>query len=160
MIDGRHLLDDFSDALVRVGLPDPITVLRHEYLPAPHRPPSKLPPANSAVYVFSLSPSYGSTCDAGPNRVLKVGKAGAKSASRFCYQHYLPNSNGSTLAKSLLAERLLWPFLGIRELDQGSVKAWMCENLDRDHIFFAERPGLAREVERYFSRRLGPVFEG
>jgi hypothetical protein len=160
VIDGRHLLDDFSDASVGVGLPDPLSVLRHEYLPAPHRPPSKLLPANSAVYVFSLSASYGSTCAAGPNRVLKVGMTGAKSTARFHYQHYLPNSNGSTLAKSLLAERLLWPYLGIRELEEGSVKAWMCANLDRDHIFVTERPELTEELERYLKRRLGPVFEG
>lgn len=99
-------------------------------------------------------------CPAGPNRVLKVGKVGANSAARFCSQHYLPGSAGSNLAKSLLNERVLWPYLGIEHLDSRGVKSWMCEHLDRDHIFVVGQPGLEREVERYLRGRLGPVFEG
>lgn len=92
--------------------------------------------------------------------MLKVGKVGANSAARFCSQHYLPGSAGSNLAKSLLSERVLWPYLGVEQLDAANVKAWMCEHLDRNHIFVASRLGLEREVERYFRGRLGPVFEG
>jgi hypothetical protein len=160
LIEGRRLLDEFRGAAELVGLLDPAVALAHEHLGAPHRPPSKLPPASTAVYVFSLSSAYGATCAAGPDRVLKVGKVGANSAARFCSQHYLPGSAGSNLAKSLLNERVLWPYLGIEQLDVGGVKAWMCEHLDRDHIFVAGRPGLEREIERYFRGRLGPVFEG
>ena len=112
------------------------------------------------MYVFSLSSTHGATCPAGPGRVLKVGKVGANSNARFCSQHYLPGSARSNLAKSLLAERVLWPFLGIEDLVEAGVKAWMCLNLERDHVFIRGQPGLEREVERYFRGRLGPVFEG
>ncbi len=160
MIDRRRMLDEFREAATRVGLLGEAVLLSHEHLPAPHRPPSRLLAGSTAVYVFSLSADYGTTCPAGPNRVLKVGKVGANSSARFCSQHYLPGSAGSNLAKSLLAERVLWPYLGIEQLDQAGIKAWMCEHLDRDHIFVAGQPGLEREIERYFRGRLGPVFEG
>jgi hypothetical protein len=57
MIEGERLLDEFRDAAGQVGLLDPEVVLRHEHLPAPHRPPSSLPIATSAVYIFSLTPA-------------------------------------------------------------------------------------------------------
>jgi hypothetical protein len=154
------LLADFRDAATREGLLDEGAVLREEHLAAPHCPPSKLPGGCTAVYVFSLSAAYGATVPAGPNRVLKVGKVGANSAPRFCSQHYLPRSANSNLAKSLLAEKILWPYLGIDHLEESGIKAWMCEHLERDHVFVAGQPGLEREIERYFRGRLGPVFEG
>ena len=160
MIDGPRILEEFREAAARVGLLSEAVRLSHEHLPAPHRPPSRLPEASSAVYVFSLSGAYGATCPAGPNRVLKVGKVGMNSAARFCSQHYLPRSAGSNLAKSILAERVLWPYLGIEWLDEAGVKRWICDHLDRDHVFVAGQPGLEREIERYFRGRLGPAFEG
>jgi|SRR5579862_382723 len=160
VIDLSRMLDEFREAAERVGLLSHAVVLTPEHLAAPHRPPSRLQPHSTAVYVFSLSAAYGATVPAGPNRVIKVGKVGTNSAARFCSQHYLPHSAGSNVAKSLLTERVLWPYLGIQELDERSVKAWMCEHLDRDHIFIAGQPGLERDVERYFRGRLGPVFEG
>lgn len=160
MIDGPRMIDGFREAANRVGLLGEDVALSHECLPAPHRPPSRLPSGSCAVYVFSLSSAYGSTCPAGPNRVLKVGKVGMNSAARFCSQHYLPGSAGSNLAKSLLAERLLWSYLGIEQLDATGIKRWMCEHLDRDHVFVVGQAGLEREVERYFRGCLGPVFEG
>ena len=122
-----------------VGLLSEAVLFSQEFLPAPHRP---------AVAATS-------GCPAGPNRVLKVGKVGANSAARFCSQHYLPGSAGSNLARSLLAERVLWPYLGIEQLDEAGIKAWMCDHLDRDHIFVTEQRGLEREIERYFRGRLG-----
>lgn len=155
------LLTDFYDAVrqadIGAGEPD----IAHEVHHAPHRPPSALPGDCAATYVFSLSSSYGGTCSAGPNRVLKVGKVGAKSSARFCSQHYLPNSASSNLAKSLISERVLWPYLGIDQLDESNVRAWMLANLERDHFFVpAGHPGMERELERYLRGRLGPVFEG
>ncbi len=55
--------------------------------------------------------------------MVKVGKVGANSSARFCSQHYLPGSSGSNLAKSLLSERVLWPYLGIDSLDVEGIKA-------------------------------------
>jgi hypothetical protein len=160
MIDGPRMLAEFQEAATSVGLLSEAVLISHEHLPAPHRPPSRLRVESTAVYVFSLNTAYGTSCPAGPNRVLKVGKVGANSAARFCSQHYLPGSAGSNLAKSLLAERVLWPYLGIEQLDAVGIKAWMCQHLDRDHIFVSGQPGLEREIERYFRGRLGPVFEG
>lgn len=88
--------------------------------------------------------------------MLKVGKVGANSAARFCSQHYLPGSAQNDLAKSLLTEKVLWPYLGIDDLDKSDVKNWICQHLARDHFFVYGQPGL----ERYLRGRLGPVFEG
>jgi hypothetical protein len=76
-----------------------------------------------------------------------VGRVGANSNARFCFQHHLPHSAGSSLAKSLLAEQLLWPYLGLENLEEADVKAWMCQHLER-------------EIQCYFRGRLGPVSEG
>lgn len=157
--DPNALLAEFVVAARAAGLGEWSGRLDHECLKAPHSTPRfrHCP----AVYVFSLSPQYGSQVPAGANRVLKVGKVGANSAARFTSQHYLPNSAMSNLAKSLLTERVLWPFLGINELTPQTVRAWMFNNLERDHVFVpVDAGGLARDLERYLRGRLGPVFEG
>jgi hypothetical protein len=157
--DAGALVASFREVAVRAGLTAVAPILRHELTPAPHLPPRALPSA--AVYVFTLSAEYGRTCPAGANRTLKVGKVGPNSAARFCSQHYLPNSTGSNLAKSLVTERVLWSFLGIDHLDESGVRSWMLANLDRDHVFVApENRGLERELERFLRGHLGPVFEG
>lgn len=153
------LVAAFGEAAVAAGLTLVTPTLRHELSLAPHVPPRSLPSA--AVYVFTLSAEYGRTCLAGANRTLKVGKVGPNSAARFCSQHYLPNSAGSNLARSLLVERVLWPYLGIDHLDESGVRSWMLANLDRDHFFVApENSGLERDLERFLRGHLGPVFEG
>jgi len=153
-------LAEFSQSAELASVDQWDSPLTHELLRAPHRPPSSLPTGMCAVYIFSLSESYGETCAAGPNRVLKVGKVGSNSAPRFCSQHYSPNSANSNLAKSLLKDRVLWPYLGINELSEGNVKDWMLKNLDRDHIFVTKDSGLEREIEKFFRGHFGPVFEG
>lgn len=156
------LLDRFVVAAERCGLLDngAPTGIWHQALGAPHKAPD-FPPDFCAAYVFSLAASYGTRCPAAGNRVLKVGKAGANSNARFSSQHYPPRSSRSNLANSLLTERVLWPYLGIDDLDELSVKSWMMKNLDRDHFFVPEiHAGLERELERYLRGRLGPVFEG
>jgi hypothetical protein len=159
--DPEILLQEFIDATHRQGLPGAGSQIRHEVLHSPHRQPGRLPMGYGATYAFSLSAAYGSTCPAGANRVLKMGKVGANSSPRFSSQHYLPNSNGSTLAKSLLNERILWTYLGIEDLDMSTVKAWMLEHLERDHFYVPlSDAGVERELERYLRGRLGPVFEG
>jgi hypothetical protein len=49
MIEIRRLPDELGSAATRVDLLDPEVVLTHKHLPAPHRPPSKLPLTNTAV---------------------------------------------------------------------------------------------------------------
>ena len=65
-----------------------------EYLPAPHRPPSRLPTGKMAVYGFW-----------GDGVWLKIGKAGPNSNARYTSQHYDAGSARSTLAGSLRATR-------------------------------------------------------
>jgi hypothetical protein len=156
--DPEGLIAGFIARANEIGLGNLSGLLRAEHLAAPHRQPTKL--ASPAVYVFSLSESYGRDVPAGPNRVLKVGMVGPKSAARFISQHY-GLSAPSTLAGSLLRETILWRYLGIENLDASNVKAWMQANLERDHVFVPpDREGLARHVERYYRGHLGPVFEG
>lgn len=156
-----QVLAECLDALQRAGLVSSPPAWAHEVLMAPHTPPKAPPPGWTAVYVFSLSEDAGARCPAGANRVLKVGKVGANSAPRFQYQHYSPRSSRSNLARSLIAERVLWPWLGVEHLDEASVKPWMLRCLDREHVLIPpENAGLERDVERYFRGRFGPVFEG
>ena len=62
-----------------LGLLDPGVRLTQEHLPAPHRPPSSLPNGSTAVYVFSLSTTYGATCPRG--------RAGCSRWQGRCQQH-------------------------------------------------------------------------
>ena len=128
-------------------------------MPAPHtrRP---LPRGHGAVYIFALSDR--DTSLAGAGRVLKVGWAGPNSNARFQYQHYSPNSARSSLARSLVAYPLLWPWLGIDALDDSTVRDWMVTHLDRANVYVptASRE-LGRPLEMYLRARLGgSVYEG
>ncbi len=92
--------------------------------------------------------------------VLKVGKVGPNSDARFRSQHDT-TSGRSTLAKSLLTHRILWPWLGISQLDEATVKPWMLSNLDRMHIYVPATSLLVLvALEMYVRARIGSVFEG
>ena len=151
------LICDFQEALNFLDLDADI---KHELLEAPHESPL-LPKAVCAVYVFSLSEAYGNQCPANSNRVLKVGKVGSKSNARFQYQHYNPRSAQSTVAGSLISDRILWLYLGIERIDEKTVTDWMKKNLDRDHFFLpADKMEILGLLEKFIRARLGPVFEG
>ena len=156
--DPDTLLKDFIGALARIGIN--CYAIGHESQTAPHQPHS-LPTGKCAVYVFSLSESCGRGCPCGPNKVLKVGKAGPKSNARFQSQHYHPNSARSTLAQSLLSSPILWRYLGISTLDEGTIANWIKHNTDRDNFYLdAEEMNVCGALEKYLRARLGPVFEG
>ena len=150
------LISDFMAALGR-SLTSPIF---HESQLAPHHA-HKLRPGACAVYVFSLSENHGRAIAAVGNRILKVGKAGPNCNARFQYQHYHPKSAGSTLAGTLLRTTILWPYLGIPEVDQSGIRRWIEENTDRDNFYLAAADmALLGKLEVYLRGRLGPVFEG
>lgn len=158
--DPQGLIDDFVQAISQVGLGYPRSPIIHEAQPAPHRPHA-LPDGKCAVYVFSLSESYGRRYQAGPHRVLKVGKAGLKSNARFQSQHYNPRSAPSTLAATLARARILWPYLGIEELSDEQAGGWIRQNTDRDNFYLeTDDEELLAELERYVRARVGPVVEG
>jgi hypothetical protein len=154
-----NVISGFKSALAQADLGQLRSTIEHEAQPAPHRSHS-LPTGKCAVYVFSLSERWGSGCPAGPDRVLKVGKAGPKSNARFQSQHYNPNSAGSTVAGSLTRCKILWPYLGITRLAE-EVGEWIRKHVDRDN-FYLDAPDepLLRLFETYLSGTLGSVFEG
>ena len=160
LIEPESLIAGFAAAADLVGMEGWPCVLRAETLRAPHKPPA-LPPGHGAVYVFALSDAYGGATPAGSKTVLKVGRVGPQSAPRFTYQHYNPAAAGSTLAGSLLAYPVLWPWLGITRLTAADVKNWMRANLDRAHIFVpAGHDYVLRSLELYVRARVGSVYEG
>jgi hypothetical protein len=65
------------------------------------------------------------------------------------------------LAKSLLRHPILWPWLGVSQLDETTVKQWMLLNLDRLHIYVPAGSLLVlTALEMYVRARVGSVFEG
>lgn len=136
------------------------TELCPETLPAPHMPP-RLWPGYGAVYAFALSAEAGTSVPCGAGCVLKVGRVSASNGRRFRHSHYKPDGPRSTLARSLVAYPILWPWLGIHHLDNGTVRQWMLSSLDRVHIFVPDgHPEVLAALEVYARARMGSVFEG
>jgi hypothetical protein len=105
---------------------------------------TELPPGDGAVYAFAIGSAYGSSAPCGPGAVLKVGKVGPGNRRRFTRSHYNPSAPTiSTLAQSLLAHPVLWPWLGIDRIEAETAEEWMLDNLDRIHFFL---PGDRAEV--------------
>jgi hypothetical protein len=160
MIDLDILVADFTASADGAGVDGWPCPLRTQILRAPHVQPA-LPDGHGAVYAFALGATAGQSAACGAGTVLKVGRVGARSDPRFRSQHYNPRSAGSTLANSLLAYRIMWPWLGIDQLDENDVKSWMLSNLDRFHIFVPDgHPMVLASLEIYTRARVGSVFEG
>jgi len=154
----KTLIAGFGEAIKSLGLT--CGGIEHEAQPAPHRP-HKLPKGKCAIYVFSLSRTYGQCCPAGVGRVLKVGKAGPKSNARFQSHHYDPTRALSTLARTLVISKVLWHYLGITELTSKQVGDWIRNNTDRDNFYLDSKDNdILGQFEKYIRGRLGPVFEG
>jgi len=109
LTDPAVLIADFSAAAGALSMDGGPCTLHGELLSAPHRQ-AALRPGFGAVYAFALSAR--TTSAAGAGMVLKVGKVGPNSNARFRSQHYT-TSRRPTLAKSLLAHPIVWPWLGI-----------------------------------------------
>ena len=142
----EEILDDFLVVarLAHVGVER--RTVQIEVLRMPHAP-SALPAGKTAVYVFSDR-----------ERVLKVGRVGARSGARYASQHY----NGS--AKSTLAGSLLVDAEMVRrfELTQENVSAWVRGNTDRVNFLLDAGAGpLALGLfEAFVQCRLKPAYEG
>jgi hypothetical protein len=55
----------------------------------------------------------------------------------------------------------MWPWLGIDELDESTVKPWMLSHLDRAHFYVPAGHDLVlASLEVYVRARVGSVFEG
>ena len=143
----EEILDDFVVVARLAHAAVERRAIRIETLTMPHVPPSSLPEGKTAVYVFSDQ-----------ERVLKVGKVGAKSQARYTSQHYT-GSAPSTLAGSLLADRDMAKRHG---LAKQNVSAWIKENTDRVNFLLDAHAGplpLAL-LEAFVQCRLKPAYEG
>ncbi len=159
LTDPDALVEDFAAAASAAAMEGWPCEIRTEILRAPHRRPP-LPAGFAAVYVFALAEEYGRATPAGAGAVLKVGRVGPASGPRFSYQHY-GFAAPSTLAKSLVRYRIMWPWLGIDVIDDSSVKPWMLKHLDRAHFYLPAGHDLVlASLEMYIRARVGSVFEG
>ena len=146
--DPEQVLEDFLKAaqLAGSGLhKDDITI---EALPAPHRPPKRLPSNYMAVYVFSMG-----------NDFLKVGKVGAKSQARYVSQHYNPRSANSTLAASMIKDAVQ---LGLSDASCADIGNWIKANTDRVNFMMKAEAGSSALtfLESFLQCRLKPRYEG
>jgi hypothetical protein len=88
-----------------------------------------------------------------------VAKARANNEQWFQDAHYDATNNPSTLAGSLLAHRILWPWLGISHLDEATVGEWMLTSLDRTHFFIPiGHPHVRDALAVYLRGTAGSVF--
>ncbi|RUX32606.1 hypothetical protein EOA13_00415 [Mesorhizobium sp. M7A.F.Ca.US.011.01.1.1] len=148
ILTADQLADDFIAVARLAGVELSAGAVNIEKLPAPHVPPTRLPPGRMAVYVFALGPE-----------VLKVGKVGAKSQARYTSQHYNAGSALSTLAASILAERERH---GLTEADMPRAGQWIRHNVDRVNFLIDEEIGmrLLNLLEAFLQCRLNPRYEG
>jgi hypothetical protein len=158
LTDPDAVLGGFCEAAGKAGIDGWPCPVRFETLPAPHQRPS-LPPDEAAVYAFTLSAAAGHLAPCGPGTVLMVGKARANNEHSFRHLHYDGTKDPSTLAGSLLAHPILWPWLGITQLDETTVGEWMLASLDRSHFFIpAGHPRVRDALAVYVRGRAGSVF--
>jgi hypothetical protein len=120
-------------------------------------PTHKIGPLNGrfVVYAFTLN----AICEAplGRNRGLKVGRVSPGANQRFVYQHYLPKSAGSNLARSIQNFPIVWSLIGYTP--SLGIADWIRTNTDRDH-FFVPSCDIAEQLELFIRARIGSVFEG
>jgi hypothetical protein len=152
------LIAGFREAADPAGIEGWPCPVRCETLTAPHeRPP--LPPDEAAVFVFTLSAATGRSAPCGPGTVLMVAKARANDEQWFQDAHYDGTNNPSTLAGSLLAHRILWPWLGIDHLEKATIGEWMLTSLDRTHFFIPiGHPHVRDALAVYVRGTAGSVF--
>ena len=164
MIGPDVLIAEFGDAAGKAATRGRPCSLRFEQRPAPHDKAGAAARTKGAIYVFAVGSAYGILRTRAARRtVLKVGKVGPGNRRRFSRSHYNPSAPTiSTLAQSVLAHPVLWPWLGHRPHRRGdTIGRWMLDNLDRTHFFM---PGDLAEVraalEVYVRARVGSAFEG
>lgn len=82
------------------------------------------------------------------------------SNSRFQYQHYLPNSNGSTLAKSIINDYSMNSIA-----NESNIKEWLKTNTDRLDVIIKSRGDkhldkiVLNFVEGLLQYRFKPIYE-
>jgi hypothetical protein len=114
----------------------------------PHEP-EPLPSGMMAVYIFIYN-----------DEILKIGKVGSQSNARFVYQHYIPKSSKSNLAKSLLSDSQ--SPISPDGIDDQSIGAWMKSKLQRIDILVEKSAGMPvlTLLEAFLQCRFSPRYEG
>jgi hypothetical protein len=114
----------------------------------PHESPKTLPDGNIAVYAFFHN-----------GQALKVGKAGPNSKARYTSQHYSTGAATSTLARSIVNNAAK---IGISEVHEGIVAAWIRSNTDRVNLLLPSAVGdpMLSLLESFLHVRWKPIFEG
>lgn len=148
MLELNSVITDFLDVCKLAQEPIHITDLRIDILEAgeKHNCP-KLPKGEMAIYIF---------LDKNLTECYKVGKVGENSNARFQFQHYLPNSAKSNLAKSILADNYIF------DVTKENIGKWIKNNTTRVNIFIKKEKGIRilNLMESFFQLRLKPKYEG
>jgi hypothetical protein len=115
-----------------------------EYLMAPHKRPTALPPGKIAIYGFYYKEEW-----------LKIGIVGPKSQARFTSQYYNPHSSPSNLAKSLMKDPEMSLAIG------NNPGKWIETSCHRVNIFLSADKGLdlLALLESFLHVRLRPRYE-
>lgn len=147
-VDSKRIVADFVRVAEIAGCliyPKDIEI---QECPAPHRPPSSKPKDKQAIYVFM----FGTRC-------LKVGKAGPKSAARFCNHHYGANRALSNLARSMIKRQSNFE---LADLQEHNVGEWICQKTDRVNFLLPAAYGssVLSLFEVFVQCSLRPEFEG
>lgn len=147
--DIRHTMEYIEEVTQKLGYTLPRKSYYIEDAGCPHKQPS-LPKGYAAIYIFAYVSE--TKCE-----YLKIGKANAKTASRFTSQHY-GFSARSTLAKSICGDDEFRQ-IGI---NQENIKEWMLNNLHRVNIYINAEQGKATTelVETILHYKFRPRYEG
>lgn len=146
-VDIYESVDAFFTVVSLARSPLTAQDVRVEFLPAPHKPPSRLPSGKMAVYGFWFNGEW-----------LKIGMAGPNSNARYTSQHYSPNSAPSTLGRSLQHD----PEMARRfDPNAKAVGEWIRANCNRVNILLDVRQDrlLLTTLEAFLHLRLKPRYE-
>jgi hypothetical protein len=145
--DIEKAVDAFLTVAQLAGNPIQRTELAIEYLPAPHRQPTKQPDGKMAVYCFGKGGEW-----------LKIGKVGPNSNARYTSQHYT-GSAMSTLAGSLTSDPRMPE---VKDIDKYQRSDWIKTNTYRVNILMSsDKPReLLSLLEAFFHLFLKPRYEG
>ena len=147
--EAKILAEDFVKVAKIAGIEITFADIDIDVRPAPHERAGRFSKGKMAVYIFIYK-----------DRVLKVGKAGPKDASRFYHHHYAPKSSNSNLAKSLIKEGSKSEIPGASPDEIGNL---MKEKFARiNYLLDAEEWGdfTLSLFEAFLHCRLKPKYEG
>ena len=145
MITNQEILDLCTTAEIAGYDLQPGMLQIEHLLPGMGHQQGALPNGQMAVYCFFQGA-----------QALKIGKANTGSNPRYQYQHYLPNSYGSVLAKSLLNDP---QYLG--QFNQNTVGDCIKNNVIRYNIVLSAQHhrNILHFIEAFLILKFEPKYE-